>query len=190
LDEALCRQIEIVDGYPVYCAAPSRQHNRAARRLANMLEEGARKHTARVGGCLGVDTDVDLRMHDVPLLNRRPDVVLYHCLESDEVLRPADVLLILEIVSPGSETTDRVTKFKEYAKAGVPHYWIVRLGPEFPASVPNRVATIELYRLDPAQDGYLHDRTIFHSDARLADLISSPIDMIINWTELTDLTVG
>jgi Uma2 family endonuclease len=41
-----------------------------------------------------------------------------------------DLLLAVEVVSPGSERTDRVTKQSEYAEAGVPTYWLVRLQPD------------------------------------------------------------
>ena len=34
-------------------------------------------------------------------------------------------MLAAEIVSPGSRGTDYVMKMHEYAKAGIPHYWIV-----------------------------------------------------------------
>jgi len=37
----------------------------------------------------------------------------------------ADVLLVVEIVSPGSEGVDTVTKRNEYAAAGIPQYWVV-----------------------------------------------------------------
>ena len=33
--------------------------------------------------------------------------------------------LVVEVVSPSTERTDRVEKFKEYEKAGVREYWIV-----------------------------------------------------------------
>lgn len=39
-----------------------------------------------------------------------------------------DVLLAVEIISPRSRRTDRITKFAEYADAGIPHYWIIDLG--------------------------------------------------------------
>jgi hypothetical protein len=35
------------------------------------------------------------------------------------------VSLVIEIVSPGSVRTDRLTKCGEYADARIPHYWIV-----------------------------------------------------------------
>ncbi|WP_088988187.1 Uma2 family endonuclease [Micromonospora chokoriensis] len=37
----------------------------------------------------------------------------------------ADVVLVVEIVSPGSEAMDSVTKVREYASAGIPQYWVV-----------------------------------------------------------------
>ncbi|MDH6462275.1 Uma2 family endonuclease [Micromonospora sp. A200] len=37
----------------------------------------------------------------------------------------ADVALVIEIVSPGSEAMDSVTKVREYATAGIPQYWVV-----------------------------------------------------------------
>jgi Uma2 family endonuclease len=39
----------------------------------------------------------------------------------------SDVLLAVEVVSPGSRRTDHVMKRAEYADAGIPHYWIVDL---------------------------------------------------------------
>ena len=33
--------------------------------------------------------------------------------------------LVVEIVSPGSATIDRVDKFREYERAGVGEYWII-----------------------------------------------------------------
>ena len=33
--------------------------------------------------------------------------------------------LVIEVVSPGSVTLDRITKFREYEQAGVREYWII-----------------------------------------------------------------
>jgi Putative restriction endonuclease len=65
LPEEICRRIEIVDGAIVVNAAPRRLHQDICRRLANALE-------AACGPALEVSTDVDLRLRDIPLLNRRP----------------------------------------------------------------------------------------------------------------------
>ncbi|GAA3212344.1 Uma2 family endonuclease [Dactylosporangium siamense] len=37
----------------------------------------------------------------------------------------ARLLLVVEVVSRGSEVVDRIIKKAEYAKAGIPHYWFV-----------------------------------------------------------------
>jgi Uma2 family endonuclease len=37
----------------------------------------------------------------------------------------ADVVLVIEFVSPGSRGTDHAMKLHEYATAGIEHYWIV-----------------------------------------------------------------
>ncbi|MFY1637851.1 Uma2 family endonuclease [Solwaraspora sp. WMMB335] len=61
---------------------------------------------------------------------RIPDLVVWSKPQSDAVWLPvADVLLVVEIVSPGSEGTDMITKRNEYAAAGIPQYWIVDQDP-------------------------------------------------------------
>lgn len=44
-------------------------------------------------------------------------------------LQPADVLLAVEIVSPGSKTMDRVVKPAKYAAAGIRTYWRIESDP-------------------------------------------------------------
>jgi Uma2 family endonuclease len=43
---------------------------------------------------------------------------------------PEHVVLAVEVVSPGSESTDREVKPREYAEAGIEHYWRVEIDPE------------------------------------------------------------
>jgi Uma2 family endonuclease len=177
LPEEISRAIEIVDGYIVYCEALSPQHQIAARRLANLIENAARTATRRAGECLTVNTDVDLRLRDIPLLNRRPDVVLYRCLDDGERLRADHARLVVEIVSPTSETTDEVDKLGEYARAGIPHYWIVRLD-------ATGVSIIERYRLDRATSQYKHVGTHMKDEAVSPPALTNPIPLTIDWTEL------
>ncbi|MEU5264941.1 Uma2 family endonuclease [Amycolatopsis sp. NPDC021455] len=117
LPEEVCRRIEVVDGAIVVNPAPRRSHQIFARRLANALE-------AACGPGLEVSTDVDLRLRDVPLLNRRPDIVVYDSSLPDEImLRPEHCVLVVELMSPGSVTADRIDKPGEYAAGGIPHFW-------------------------------------------------------------------
>jgi Uma2 family endonuclease len=119
--EEQCAGIEIVDGMVLVSPSASKRHNRLARLLANALEDAA-------GDDWNADTDFDVRLQDVPLTNWRPDVVVYRADTIDIVpARPEHVLLVAEVVSPGSETTDRVVKLAQYATAGIPFYWRIEI---------------------------------------------------------------
>ncbi|WP_182900215.1 Uma2 family endonuclease [Microbispora sp. H10830] len=179
LPEEIAKAIEIVDGYVVYCAAPTPDHQTAGRRLANLLERHARAAMSKGHECLTVNNDVDLRLRDPPLLNRRPDVALYRCLdrEQGERLRAEHALLVVEIVSPGSETQDTTDKLGEYAKAGIPDYWIVRLD-------RTGMSAIERYRLDRAAMLYKHIGTLMKDEPGEAPVVNSPISITIDWTDL------
>jgi Uma2 family endonuclease len=138
----ICRRIEVVDGAIIVNPAPRRLHQIIARRLANALEEAC-------GPRLAVATDVDLRLRDVPLLNRRPDIVIFDAsVPDDAVLRPGHCLLVVEVMSPGSVTADQIDKPAEYAAARIAHYWRAEQDAE-------GVLTIFRYRLDPTTGSYV-----------------------------------
>ncbi|MEV6152586.1 Uma2 family endonuclease [Nonomuraea sp. NPDC052129] len=179
LPEEIANTIEIVDGYVAHRATPTPDHQTAGRRLANMLERHAREAMSKGHECVTVNTSVDLRLVDRPLLNRRPDVALYRCLDRErgERLRAEHALLVVEIVSPGSETQDTTDKLGEYAKAGIPHYWIVWLD-------RSGVSIIERYRLDRAAMLYKHIGTFMKDESGGAPSVSNPIPMVIDWSEL------
>lgn len=139
--EEQCAGIEIVDGMVVVSPSAPKRHNRLARVLANALDAAA-------GADWNADTDFDVRLRDAPLTNRRPDIVVYRADTIDIMpTRPEHVLLVVEVVSPGSETTDRIVKLNQYASAGIPFYWRVELTA---ASVP----VVYTYILDPASEHY------------------------------------
>ena len=138
--EEQCAGIEIVDGMVVVSPSASKRHNRLARILANALDAAA-------GPDWNADTDFDVRLQDVPLTNRRPDVVVYRADTIDVTpTRPEHVLLVAEVVSPGSETTDRIVKVDQYAKAGIAFYWRIE-------QAATGVPLVYTYVLDPATQG-------------------------------------
>ena len=121
---------------------PNRLHQDICRRLANVLE-------AACGPAFAVSTDVDLRLRDIPLLNRRPDAMMYDAsLPDDVVLRPQHCALVVEVMSPGSVTTDQTDKPAEYAAARIPHYWRIEHDPA------ERVLSVFCHRLDPTTGTY------------------------------------
>ncbi|MEU0832353.1 Uma2 family endonuclease [Streptomyces sp. NPDC005969] len=136
-----CTGIEIVDGMVVVSPSASKRHSRLARILANALDAAA-------GPDWNADTDFDVRLQDVPLTNRRPDVVVYRADTIDVTpTRPEHVLLVAEVVSPGSETTDRIVQVDQYAKAGIAFYWRIE-------QAATGVPLIYTYVLDPATRSY------------------------------------
>jgi Uma2 family endonuclease len=57
---------------------------------------------------------------------RIPDLTVWSRPQQHAVwLTVTDLLLVIEIVSRGSEAIDQVTKVTEYAAAGIPQYWTV-----------------------------------------------------------------
>ncbi|GIG61012.1 hypothetical protein Lfu02_53840 [Longispora fulva] len=139
--EEQCAGIEIVDGMVVVSPSASKRHNRIAKIIAVALEAAA-------GDGWYADTDFDLRLQDIPLLNRRPDVIVYRADTLDvSPTRPEHVLMVAEVVSPGSETTDRKVKFDQYAKAGIQFYWRVE-------QAMTGVPIVYTYVLDMASETY------------------------------------
>ncbi|HEY4021052.1 MAG TPA: Uma2 family endonuclease [Pseudonocardiaceae bacterium] len=136
LPEDVCRTIEIVDGAIVVNAAPRRSHQNIVHRLVSVLESVC-------GPGLAVVFDADLRLRDAPLLNRRPDVIVYtSAISDDTVLRPEHCVLVVEVMSPGSITADQADKPAEYAAAGIEHFWRIERPKE-------GGLTVFRYRLDP-----------------------------------------
>ncbi|NUT51154.1 MAG: Uma2 family endonuclease [Saccharothrix sp.] len=76
-----------------------------------------------------VDVDLELVPYGDPGFSRRPDLVIVPraATESGRMLKASEVLVVIEIVSPGSKRLDRVIKRGEYADAGIGHYWIIDL---------------------------------------------------------------
>jgi Uma2 family endonuclease len=63
-------------------------------------------------------------------------------------LRPEDVHLVIEVVSPESTIRDRKRKPQLYAEAGIRHFWRVE---EEETGLP----AVFVYELDPATQMYL-----------------------------------
>lgn len=107
-----------------------------------------------------------------PATVRIPDVLVVprHLAESDATrCDSADVVLAVEVISPGSARMDRVTKHFEYAEAGIAYYWIVDL---------DKPATITAYQLIDGDYELLAEAT-----DRL--LLDSPTPLDIDITQLT-----
>lgn len=57
---------------------------------------------------------------------RIPDMTVWSRPQPRSVWLPlTDLLLVVEIVSPGSAAMDQVVKLREYAQAGIARYWLI-----------------------------------------------------------------
>jgi Uma2 family endonuclease len=116
---------ELIDGALIVSPPPSGRHQDVLFRLHTILA-GRAEHRMWQG--LGVQLDAH-RYGDRMLV---PDLVVAKSTVDggDPVVLPAaDVLLAVEIVSPGSRVMDRSTKPSLYAEAGIPYYWRIELDP-------------------------------------------------------------
>jgi len=181
LPEEFCRQVEVVNGQAVRCDSPSRAHQTAVRRLANMLESSADEYRSlHADSCLDVSSGFDVTLWELPSTTiRRPDVVLFACAPEDLRPLPASYLkVVVEVVSPGSDKTDRVEKMSEYATAGIPFYWLVWVSGD-------NVASIDVHVLDHTLGAYRLFRTLAPEDE--VSMIEVPIRIRVEWNRLSNL---
>ena len=127
-DDDLRRGIEIIDGIAFPREQRSRGHQQLGRRFANALETAVAKFRRDLGSgapCIEVNTEIEVVLWELPLNIRIPDVVVHRCIPDAEWVTARDVLIAIEILSKNSQRRDRFHKMSDYARAGIPHYWIV-----------------------------------------------------------------
>ncbi|WP_028934403.1 Uma2 family endonuclease [Pseudonocardia spinosispora] len=123
-------RVELVEGKVVMAPSPSPAHMEATFELGVALR-GAVPSGFRV--VPEIDLDLQLAPAELPGFVRSPDLAvvrstaLRRVKEQGGVIRAADTLLVVEVISPSSKRTDRVDKRGEYAEAGIPYYWILDL---------------------------------------------------------------
>jgi len=114
-------RLELVDGEVTVAASPATAHAFALSQLFFILSQHIK---AKRLGVIMSDTDHVLTPFDV----RRPDLY-YFTAERLRQLTNGPIRihpdLAIEVISPGSEKTDRVDKFTQYHDFGIPFYWIV-----------------------------------------------------------------
>lgn len=126
LPEDDTRVYELVDGVVQASPKPDPHHQLAAANLTVDLNRQVPDTLAA-----GMQSEVVINP-GFPATVRVPDVLVTSAGRFDQNpprFDAGDVLLAVEIVSPGSGTTDRITKFGEYARAEIPHYWVIDLNP-------------------------------------------------------------
>lgn len=135
------KRVELIDGALVFPSPQNLFHERVTSGLRNTL-------SAQTPGHLGALTRMDVKLgHRTRLC---PDVLMIDAAVAEDGDRtfylPAEVRLVVEVVSPESEQRDRKYKTPRYAEAGIGHFWRVEENDGEPV--------VYVYELDPATRTY------------------------------------
>lgn len=120
------RRYELVDGILIVSPPASVQHQEIAHQLRELLAASAPEQWR-------VRTEFPVWFAEDTL--RVPDVIAFrYPLEHGSPnknfgIAPADVGLVVEVVSPSTRRTDRFAKPGEYADAGISHFWRIEVEP-------------------------------------------------------------
>ncbi|MGI9032331.1 MAG: Uma2 family endonuclease [Acidimicrobiales bacterium] len=111
------RRYELVGGAIVVTPAPMKPHQRTSRGMFRHLDVVCPPGHEVFYAPIDLDLSGGQRVE--------PDLVVAPVTSGPIERLEMPVLLVVEIVSGGSRTHDRVTKRAAYAEAGIPAYWIV-----------------------------------------------------------------
>jgi Uma2 family endonuclease len=153
VDEKL--KVELIGGALAVSPSSAFWHNRAANRLFRILEDS-------LGSQFPVFTDIDVTLDETTVV--RPDVFVIRTFDfpPNRTALASDLVLAVEIMSPGSRVNDRLVKPSLYRDAGIPSWRIERSG--------RRLALFEI-PLHGEEQTYLGQVTL-----KVAD-IDVPIDL-------------
>jgi Uma2 family endonuclease len=131
-------RLELQEGSVVMSPRPAFRHQKCINKMFSQLD-------GQISDDLDMASEVEVDLKLVPDTHpgtvRVPDLVVVHRAAAERLdidggpLQPDEVVLAVEVLSPGSRRTDSVIKHSEYADAGIGHYWIVDLdeGPSLTA---------------------------------------------------------
>ncbi|TDC42804.1 Uma2 family endonuclease [Micromonospora sp. KC213] len=159
------RRPELLDGNLLMSPSPRRLHQSIAGRLMAALEETC---PADLDVTQGVEVRISRRRSFIPdLLVTELDASV----RNPSQYRPNEVLLVVEIVSEGSRSIDRVLKPALYAEADIPYFWRI----ETEAGI-----VVHAHKLDPVKQIYVEQ-------ARMTDgiLLPEPWEMDIPLARIT-----
>jgi Uma2 family endonuclease len=111
---------ELEDGLVVVSPPPAPMHMLALGRLFSQMD-------AQIAADMQVFPEIGVVLSTDPAIVRVPDLVITKAGvdRAAPVVKAEQVLLAVEVVSPGSKRVDTTVKPFEYADAGIPYFWLV-----------------------------------------------------------------
>jgi len=149
---------EIIDGELFVTPAPSWAHQRLTRELLRMIGDYLRMH--HVGDVLPAPADVALADDTV----LEPDLFAVPLIDGRPPQSWADVrrlLLVIEVLSPGTARSDRTLKRRRYQRERIPEYWII----------DGDARIVERWRPDDERPEMITDRIEWKPATEIAPLI-------------------
>lgn len=119
---------ELIEGRLLVSPSPVPDHNYAIQELGMLLRP---QLPDSVETMPDMDVDLELAPADEPGFSRRPDLMIVNrgarkrVRANGGLILASEVLVVVEVVSPGSKRIDHVDKRRDYADAGIPNYWII-----------------------------------------------------------------
>ena len=113
------KRLELVDGIVVVSPRPALRHSGAIARLIVLLSQADASALPETEIIISDTGPATVRVPDLVVARPdrpHPDPKRFH---------PGEILLAVEIVSPGSRRTDYVAKRYDYEQAGIGFYWIL-----------------------------------------------------------------
>jgi Uma2 family endonuclease len=160
------RRIELLDGGLLMSPSPGSRHQRLSSQLWYALGKAAPSGLEVLGA-------INVRVAPGRILI--PDLVVVTKPGLDlTVWDPAEVAMIVEIVSPGSIAADRAIKSQLYSAAGIAHYLRIELNGPGPSSTAYRLRQGRYVEVASSTSGQvLRLAEPFGVDLDLADLAAA-----------------
>jgi Uma2 family endonuclease len=111
------RRYELIDGVLIVSAAPGRVHQRAAFRLALLLDMAAPPEYEMLIAPFGIVFADDTEMQPDVLVARRSDLT--------DANLPAPPALAVEVMSKSSRMIDSHVKRERFEREGTPSFWLI-----------------------------------------------------------------
>jgi Uma2 family endonuclease len=119
---------ELIEGHLLMSPSPIPDHNFAVVELAIRLRP---QLPDKYEALTELDVDLELTPVDGPGFSRRPDLIIVERSARERVraerglIRASEVLVVIEVLSPGSRRINKIDKRRDYADARIPWYWII-----------------------------------------------------------------
>ena len=159
-------RVELVDGALIVNPLPNAVHQRLVWQLGKVLDDTCPAHDWETFAGL----NVRLWLGHI----RNPDIVVARRGATALHVPASEMLLLVEITSPGNFRQDRIAKHGDYAAAGIPFYLRVDLenGPEAVEATLFELADGEYREAARSTDGVLRSSLPWPFEANLRALAS------------------